>query len=174
MGEPLACSSPDDEKEWCIRASPWDLKQLQPRLPPRRSQQPNGLSWRLLWLRKTQNKLKKLFKGFKTKGGHKLSLPNGFQLSFNKASLGFILVFKMIYFYCMCMCVCLHVYKCAMCLTSTKRRHQIPRPGVTGKVVSLLGTESSSKAASGLNCWAMSPAQPRPVLMGKHQRACAP
>lgn len=40
VGDP--CSITDAEKEWRIRESPWDLKQLQPRLPQEDPNNPTG------------------------------------------------------------------------------------------------------------------------------------
>lgn len=81
VGDP--CSTTDAEKEWCIRESPWDPKQLQPRLPHEDPNNPTG--WAGSCKDRGKLKLKQLFHGFKTKGGpvsleHRLCLPNGFQL----------------------------------------------------------------------------------------------
>lgn len=125
------------------------------------------------------------FNGFKTKGGpasleHRLGLPSGFQLSFNQASLGFAFVFKMIYFYCMCLCVCLHVFKCAVCMTSTESsRHQIPRTGVTGKVMSHHVSAGNwiqvlLKSSKWAELWSHLSCPSRACLDGEGQRAWSP
>lgn len=180
VGEQLACSS-TGEKEWCIRERAQDLRQLQPN-------EPNEPNERAELEAAVTGKLKinwRKFNGFKTKGGpasleHRLGLPSGFQLSFNQASLGFAFVFKMIYFYCMCLCVCLHVFKCAVCMTSTESsRHQIPRTGVTGKVMSHHVSAGNwiqvlLKSSKWAELWSHLSCPSRACLDGESQRAWSP